>query len=141
MSNLECRNRELIFMGRIIEDRFGNEGLQQLLDYKYNKTKKAWEKKAEDSGRKDPGFLLQLFNENVHDYEIIRNDDQCLEVKVYNCKHADIFKKYNAEDLGEKFICSGDYAVVEGYNSDMELKRPETAMTGDVCHFIFKINK
>ncbi|MFW5976817.1 MAG: L-2-amino-thiazoline-4-carboxylic acid hydrolase [Bacillota bacterium] len=139
MKELKSRDRDLIFMGRIIEDYYGNEALDKLIEYKAEKTRKTWLKKASESGRKDPGYLLQLFNEKVHDYEVIRNDDKCLEVKVYHCKHAEIFKSFNAEDLGKKLICEGDRAVVAGFNSNIELKRPEIAMTGDYCHFIFKL--
>ncbi|MFW6269118.1 MAG: L-2-amino-thiazoline-4-carboxylic acid hydrolase [Bacillota bacterium] len=141
MEEIKTRDRELIFMGRILEDHYGSAGLDKLLEYKAEKTKNEWKKRAVESGRQDPGFLLQLFTDKVHDYEVIKNNEKCLEVKVNKCKHAEIFKSFNAEDLGEKLICEGDKAVVAGYNPDINLYRPEIAMTGECCHFIFKIDK
>lgn len=138
MSDLEKRDKELIAMGKKVIKYFGEDGLDKLLEYQREKTEKQWRQKAQESGRQDPGYLLQLFNDKVHDYEIIRNDEKCLEVKVYSCKHAEVFKDHDAEEMGKKLICAGDYAVVAGYNPDMELKRPETAMIDDCCHFIFE---
>ena len=129
----------MIFMGRTIERLYGTDALQALVDHQRRKQRESWKKRAEECGRRDPGYLLCLFGSDAHDYEVVRNDGQRLEVVVTRCVHADTFRKYNAADLGELLICSGDEAVVEGYNPDMEFRRPCTCMTGDRCHFIFSL--
>jgi len=135
-----ARDTQMVFMGRSIEEFYGQEGLDALLEMRRRKSVAAWRKRAEEEGRSDPGYLLCLFSEHAHEFEVVRNDPDCLEVKVTRCVHADVFQKYNAGDLGEKLICSGDDAVVEGFNPDMRLRRPSLLMDGGpCCHFIFEM--
>jgi hypothetical protein len=131
---------QLIFMGRTLERLYGLDSVDILVEYQNQKSKKNWQQKARESGRQDPSYLRCLFSLDNHEYTIIRDDPNYLEVKVTKCVHAEVFRSYNAADLGEKLICSGDYAVVEGYNPQIKLIRPTTCMTGDTCHFIFKLN-
>ena len=132
---------QLIFMARTMERLYGSESVDLLVKYKNERTRKEWEKKAKEFGQHDSGYLMCLFNKEAHDFEVIRNEPNCLEVKVTKCVHAEVFKGFNAADIGEKLICSGDHAVVAGYNPKMKLKRPFTLMTGKCCHFIFELEK
>jgi len=130
---------QMIFMGRTIERLYGADALDAMVEYTRNRCKRQWQEKAGECGRRDPGCLKCLFSSDAHEYEIIRDEPDCLEVKVTKCVHAEVFQSYNAADLGEKLICSGDHAVVAGFNPNMELVRPTTCMTGDCCHFIFRL--
>ena len=130
---------QLVFMGRTMERLYGPESVDLLVKYQNKKTRKNWEKRAKECGRQDPGYLLCLFNKDAHDFEVVRNKTNCLEVKVTKCVHAEVFRSFNAADLGGKLICSGDHAVVEGYNPKMTFRRPSTCMTGKCCHFIFEL--
>jgi len=130
---------QMIFMARTMERLYGKDSLDVFVDYQRQKQKKSWRQKAAVCKRKDPGYLKCLFSRDAHEYEIIRDEPDCLEVVVSRCVHAEVFKSYNAAGLGEKLICSGDLATVEGYNPDMELVRPGTCMTGKCCHFIFRL--
>ena len=134
--SLELKDMNLVFMGRMVEKYFGEEGLDKLIDHKHERLRNNWSDIGEEKGG-ELDYLLRLFTDKVHDYEIIENSPESLEIKVYECLHAKIFNSYNAADLGEKMICSGDYAVIEGYNADIDLERPETAMSGEMCHFKF----
>lgn len=132
---------QMVFMGRTIERLYGAGALEAMVEHTRNGYKRQWQEKAKECGRRDPGYLKCLFNKDAHDYQILRDDPECLEVKVTRCVHADVFRSYNAADLGERLICSGDHAVVAGFNPDMELVRPTTCMTGDCCHFIFRLRE
>lgn len=132
---------QMIFMARTAERLCGVDALNAMLQHLRRRSIRQWQERAAQSGRQDPGYLKCLFSKDAHAYDIIRDDSECLEVKVTRCVHADVFKQYNAADLGEKLICSGDHAVVKGYNPDMELVRPTTCMTGDCCHFVFRLKK
>ena len=135
-----ARDTQMVSMGRAIEDFYGPDGIEALTDMRRKKAVEAWRKRAEEVGRRDPGYLLCLFSTDAHEYEVVRNDETCLEVKVTRCVHADTFRRFNAGDLGEKLICRGDDAVVEGYNPRMRLRRPSLLMDGGpCCHFIFDL--
>ncbi len=131
---------QLVFMGRSIERFFGPEAIDVLVEHRNRKTRESWKRRARNCGRQGPGNLLCLFDHDAHEFEIIRNDERRLEVVVTRCVHAETFKQYNAVDLGERLICSGDQAVVEGNNRDMVFRRPTTCMTGNRCHFIFSLD-
>jgi len=134
-----ANDKDLVSVGRTLERLYGPEALDALVAWKQERTRKRWAKKAEESGRGDPAFLKCLFSEAAHEYEIVRDEPTCLEVKVTRCVHAEVFQSLNAADLGEKLICSGDDAVVAGFNPDMTLTRPSLLMNGGpCCHFIFE---
>ena len=134
-----AEDTQMIFMARTMERLFGTDSLDVLVEHLHEKSKKRWQQTAEDCGRQDPGYLKCMFTKDAHEYEIIQDDPERLEVKVTKCVHADVFQSYNATDLGEKLICSGDYAAVAGYNPHMKLTRPTTCMSGNCCHFIFEL--
>jgi len=133
-----ANDTQMVFMARTIERLYGEDALDALVQFTRERTLKRCAKKREESGPWSPGDYLSLFSDHAHEFEVIRNEPDCLEVKVTRCVHADVCKSYNAADVGEKLICSGDHAVVAGYSPDMELVRPSTCMTGDCCHFVFK---
>ena len=134
-----ANDTQLVFMGRSIERFFGKDALDILTAFQDEKTKETWRKRGKEMGRSDPAFLFSLFSEDAHEFELIEKSETRLEVKVTRCVHADLFRSYNAADLGEKLICSGDFAVVEGFNPRIRLTRPTTCMTGGSCHFIFEL--
>jgi hypothetical protein len=108
---------QLVFMGRSIQRFYGDDGLEVLLEHKHRRTREAWDARARETGRTDPGYLLCLFSEDAHDYEVVENSPNRLEVIVSRCVHAE----------------------VEGYNPSICLERPTTCMSGDRCHFIFRL--
>lgn len=139
--NRIIKDTQLVFMGKTLEKHYGKDALDHLVEYQSEKTKKRWENIAEETGRRDLSYLLCLFNKDAHDYDIVRNEPTCLEVKVQKCVHAEVFKEYNAQDIGEKLVCSGDFAVIAGFNPKIKLTRPSVAMTSDCCHFIFELDE
>lgn len=136
------RDLLLIFMARILEKEFGEEALDLLVEWKYKKTKERWREIARTTGRSDPEYLFRLFSKEAHDFEVIKKEKNALEVKVKRCVHADVFKRFNATDVGQKLICNGDHAVVEGFNPKIRFTRPKLLMAGDdCCHFKFELEE
>jgi len=140
LSDVESKDINLIFMARMVEKYIGPEALTTLLEMKYKKIKEHWREIGAAREVADLQYLSRLFTEEVHEYKVITESSDCLEVIVKSCKHAEIFSSYGAQDLGERMICAGDFAVVEGYNPKINLKRPTTCMTGECCHFKFRLN-
>jgi len=55
--------------------------------------------------------------------------------KVTKCIWAEVFLKFDAGDIGWAYICHGDYAWTEGFNSKFKLVRDKTLMQGhDYCN-------
>ena len=136
------RDTLLVIMGKILVDQYGEEALDALVKYRHEKIKERWREIAKETGRNDPEYFIRLFSKDAHEYEVIRRSKNVLEVKVYKCIHAEIFKKYNATKIGEKLICSGDEAVTEGFNPKIKFRRPKLLMRGDeYCHFIWELKE
>ena len=138
----DVMNRDMMFImvARFLENEYGVEALKVLAEWKDEKNRVRWKELAETSGRSDPEYLFRLFNDRVHEFEVVRKDSQALEVKVTRCIHEETFRRFNAMDVGLRMICMGDFAVVEGFNPMISFKRPKTLMAGDnCCHFIFEL--
>jgi predicted ArsR family transcriptional regulator len=142
MSRIFNRSLLLATSIRYLEKEYGEEVSDILAEWKNDKTRREWRRIGKETGRNDPEYLFRLFNDEVHDYKVIRKDPKALEVKVHRCAHAEAFKELNAQDIGMKMICQGDIAVVEGFNPEINFRRPKTLMKGDeLCHFIFELEE
>jgi hypothetical protein len=142
MSGREINSRGMLlaFMGHVLLENYGIEALDLLERWIHERTRERWKEIAVSTGRNDPEYLLRLFSNEVHDFEVIRKDKKILEVKVKKCIWADVFRKLNAADIGRKLICSGDEAVTEGFNPNIRFRRPKLLMIGDdSCHFIWEL--
>lgn len=140
MSRVFNRSLLLTTSIRFLEKEYGEDVSDCLAEWKNEKTRSEWSRIAEETGRDDPEYLFRLFSEEVHDYDVIRKNEDALEVKVNECAHAEAFKQLNSCDIGMKMICMGDHAVVEGFNPEINFERPKTLMAGDeCCHFIFEL--
>lgn len=129
-------------MSRMLEKEFGNEALDVLIDWKNKKTEEEWRKRGQEAKDKTPKYFLTLFSKEAHEFNVVKESEEVLEVIVKKCIHAEIFKKFNATDIGEKMICNGDYYAVKGFNQGIELTRDKLLMRGDdCCHFLFKLKK
>ena len=138
----EIVNRDMLMItaARFLENEYGEGAVESLARWKDERNRERWREISESTGRSDPKYLFRLFSDIVHEYEVIRKGPDALEVKVNRCLHAETFQRFNATDIGMKMICMGDFAVVEGFNPDMKLRRPKTLMAGDdCCHFIFEL--
>ena len=136
------RDTLMALMGHILVTLYGEEALDALSDWLYNKRKEEWKERSKTIKDKSPEFFLRFFSNEAHEYEVIRKDKNVLEVKVYKCIHAEVFKKLNATEIGYKLICRGDDAATEGFNPKIRLIRPKILMRGDdCCHFIWKLEE
>jgi len=137
-----CRDMQLAIMGHVLISQYGEEALEILAKWQNEKTKKQWSEIARSLRRNDPEYLICLFNEDAHEFEVIRKNVKTLEVKVTKCIHADTFKKLNAAQIGERLICSGDIAVTDGFNPNIKFTRPKLLMVGDdCCHFKWELKE
>jgi len=86
---------------------------------------------------------LSLWSEGgaLH-YEIVEQSETKLIVHAKNCKYAGMYKNIGLHELGYVLSCGRDFALIEGFNPDMELTRTQTEMEGaDYCDFCFELKK
>jgi len=49
------------------------------------------------------------------------------------CARADIYREWEAEDIGYLVECKGDFAAVAAQHPNLRLERTKTLMEGDDC--------
>jgi hypothetical protein len=65
-----------------------------------------------------------------------------LSFNVTRCRYAEMYRSLGLEDLGGSLSCARDFALVEGFNPEIELKRTQTIMEGAAyCDFRFKLRE
>jgi L-2-amino-thiazoline-4-carboxylic acid hydrolase len=61
-----------------------------------------------------------------------------LDFNVTRCQYAEFYKALGLPELGYLFHCNRDFAMVEGFNPKLTLKRSQTIMEGAThCDFRF----
>jgi hypothetical protein len=77
-------------------------------------------------------------NDGAMELENITLDENSLSFDVTRCRYSDIYKKFDIQELGTLMSCSRDFAFMEGFNPEIELKRTKTIMEGDSsCNFCY----
>jgi hypothetical protein len=70
---------------------------------------------------------------------VIEANADRLDFDVTRCRYAEMYRALGLEDLGGSLSCVRDFALVEGFNPDLELVRTQTLMEGAThCDFRFR---
>ncbi len=73
--------------------------------------------------------------------EILEQDDERFDFNVTRCRYAELYQVLGLPDLGVLLSCNRDYALIAGFNPDVELIRTQTIMEGaPFCDFRFCLN-
>ena len=86
---------------------------------------------------------LPMFSQGgALDVEIVETGETRAAVNVTRCKYAEMYKEHGLEDFGFLLGCGRDFALMEGFNPDIDFKRTQTIMQGaDYCDFRFEVKK
>jgi len=71
--------------------------------------------------------------------EILRHDEEALEIDVTRCRFAEFFRALGEPDLGALLICETDFDIAAAGGSEVSLTRDQTIMQGaPSCTFRYK---
>jgi hypothetical protein len=71
--------------------------------------------------------------------DILDASDAHLSFNVTRCRYAEFYRELGLTDLGFHIHCKRDYAMIDGFNSEIELDRRQTLMEGaDHCNFRYR---
>ncbi len=84
------------------------------------------------------GVTLQHFAESLRDWtrddaleiDVIEQTEETFSFNVTRCRYAELYEKLGIRELGSALSCARDYALIEGFNPDVSLKRTQTIMEG-----------
>ena len=71
--------------------------------------------------------------------EVLRQDDDRFDFNVTRCRYAEMYRALGIPEVGALLSCNRDFALIEGFNPDVELERTQTIMQGAThCDFRFR---
>jgi hypothetical protein len=86
---------------------------------------------------------LQFWSmDNALEIELLEQNEAALSFNVTRCRYAEMYRKLGIPELGATLSCARDFALIEGFNKDIELTRTQTIMTGaPFCDFRYRVLK
>ena len=74
------------------------------------------------------------------EYEVLREDEEAVDINVTTCRLAEFFKDLNEPELGALLACEADFDVAAVGYPEVEFKRTQTIMQGaSHCDFRFRM--
>ncbi len=71
--------------------------------------------------------------------EVLDQDEDHFDFNITRCRYAEFFKELGLADMGYLVHCNRDFAMIAGFNPDLELARTQTIMQGaSHCDFRFR---
>ena len=72
--------------------------------------------------------------------DVLEHAETVFSFNVTRCRYAELYESLGFRELGTTFSCARDFALIEGFNSDVTLTRKQTIMEGaPYCDFRYKI--
>ena len=72
--------------------------------------------------------------------ETLRQDDRAFHFNVTRCRYAELYRALGIPELGALLSCNRDFALIEGFNPDVQLERTQTIMQGEThCDFRYSL--
>jgi hypothetical protein len=102
---------------------------------------------GEDLSRQMGGNSLKQFSDslqfwtqdNALEIDVIEESEEVLSFNVTRCRYAELYESLGIREMGTIFSCTRDFALVEGFNPNISLKRTQTIMEGaDYCDFRYR---
>jgi hypothetical protein len=84
---------------------------------------------------------LDRWKENgALEIDVLEQSPERLSFNVTRCRYAEMYKALGLADLGGTLSCGRDFALIQGFNPDIELTRTQTIMEGaPFCDFRFRV--
>ena len=78
--------------------------------------------------------------DNALEIEMLHEDACDLQFNVRRCRYAEMYRDLGMAEMGCLLSCNRDYALIEGFNPAIELRRTQTIMEGaDFCDFRYRL--
>jgi hypothetical protein len=86
------------------------------------------------------GTLGRWSENGALEIKILEQSPTQLAFDVTRCRYAEMYRALGLEDLGGGLSCERDFALIQGFNPDIELTRTQTIMEGaPCCDFRFRL--
>ena len=126
----------------LLEEEVGREdALERLSELSGEKTKVSLRRSLKDEEIDEFDDFIKVYKKqldsdlfkNTLSYEIKEESDEVFKFDVNRCIRAEIFKEFDAQDIGYEVACQPDFEVLPVFSPNLRLKRTKTLMEGDDC--------
>jgi hypothetical protein len=147
LTRREVEARILAPMLDAMGEAFGRERVLQVMRDTIIKIAR---KQGADLAGRMGGVTLQHFAASLKDWtrddaleiDVIEQTEDVFAFNVIRCRYAELYEKLGIRELGTALSCARDYALIEGFNPDVALKRTQTIMEGAPhCDFRYRLKK
>jgi hypothetical protein len=78
--------------------------------------------------------------DNAIQTEVLELTHKKFAFNVFRCRYAEMYQHLGIPELGKMLSCNRDFALIKGFNPNIQLTRTQTIMEGaDICDFRFEI--
>ena len=90
------------------------------------------------------GDSLEHFNQSLEywtrggalELDVLEQNDERLSFNVTRCRYAEMYRALGIPELGALLSCNRDFALIQGFSSEVDLTRTQTIMEGaPFCNF------
>ena len=72
--------------------------------------------------------------------DVLAKNDEEFSFNVTRCRYAELYKALGIAELGATLSCNRDFALIEGFNGEVDLTRTQTIMQGaSHCDFRYRV--
>ena len=72
--------------------------------------------------------------------DVLEQSDEVFNFNVTRCRYAELYRALGIPELGAVLSCNRDFALIEGFNGEVELERTQTIMGGAThCDFRYRL--
>ncbi|MBI1733701.1 MAG: L-2-amino-thiazoline-4-carboxylic acid hydrolase [Candidatus Rokubacteria bacterium] len=76
--------------------------------------------------------------DDAYRMDVLDQTDERFSFNVTRCRYAEMYRALGIAELGALLSCNRDFALIQGFNPDVELTRTQTIMDGaSHCDFRF----
>ena len=89
-----------------------------------------------------PAFAESLrfwTQDNALELEVLAQDGERFDFNVTRCRYAELYRNLGIPELGAVLSCNRDWALIQGFNQEIDLERTQTIMQGAAyCDFRYR---
>jgi predicted hydrocarbon binding protein len=144
---LERREIEARIVGPLVRGFIEEIGRERALEVVGRVVRELAREAGEDLARRTGEATLPAFAQCLDrwreggalEIEMLAETDERLDFNVTRCRFAEMYRALGLADLGASLSCVRDFALVEGFSSEITLERTQTIMQGaSHCDFRFR---
>ena len=77
--------------------------------------------------------------DNALEIDVLAQDGERFDFNVTRCRYAELYRSLGIPELGAVLSCNRDWALIQGFNDDIQLERTQTIMEGAAyCDFRYR---